>query len=269
MSSQLTRDIYSEISKYIPLKSQPSFRRINKYTSETPINWDECCIEPSQKEIADFIWEESQLLTYDVSAKFSVLENNKVDGDIIISLWKKYNHIYYGVLDESCTITIHPYTGVLSFSTYHSRFTDVILHTYQELYNLLQDTKLMYKIMSSYDSGHYEYNWIMLKCILFKRGRCSYIAEFCYYKLIAKYLHHDIVSHLLRVAPVTTKTNMKTLISRILPDIVTTKILNYLYGENEENYTAWSYLSPAHELQIEKTLTDYFNQVAELFKNLS
>ena len=275
-SIELPSDIYSEIAKYFPLESQTRFRRVNRLASTATIDPKQCCIKPSIKEIADFIWEEHLLLLYDVSAKYSSFNSlDEIHGkgkaaNIRINLWKKYGKKYFTVDEdyfESCVIEINPHTGSLHYTTSHSgsRNVPIQINTYSELYAVLQETKLIYRIMSSYDYDRYEGNWILLKGILSKRGRCAEFAEFCYYRFISKYLPKDIVFQLLQVSPITTKTIMKTLISRIVPTEIVDDLLAYLYGEKEENYTAWTYPTLEQRNSLEQDLVDYFNRVAKSF----
>ena len=59
----LPKDITNEISQYLPLSSQPAWRRVSPQTHESQFDWQEqCCFEPTIYEIADLLLEQSLLI---------------------------------------------------------------------------------------------------------------------------------------------------------------------------------------------------------------
>ena len=58
MSNELPSDIWNLIQEYIPVRSQPAFRRTNRQMYQLPVNHERfCCELPSAKEITDWLFE--------------------------------------------------------------------------------------------------------------------------------------------------------------------------------------------------------------------
>ena len=70
--SKLPNEILGLISDDLDIQDLAQLYKSSSRYSDLPFDTKKCCILPSKKEIVDFIWNESQLLKYDVSAKYSV-----------------------------------------------------------------------------------------------------------------------------------------------------------------------------------------------------
>lgn len=95
------REVYQEICKYVSLADQAAFRRVNRMFRDLPIDEKHYCIEPSEFEIAKWLYHQSQLLS----------SPETIDS----SVYGKWDDIieYRVGLDYRKTITLNSKTGEL------------------------------------------------------------------------------------------------------------------------------------------------------------
>lgn len=75
-SRELPPDIYSAIALHLPLSEQSNFRRVNKLAASSQFYENDCCRPPSNYEIATWLYNQSQLLSYENSKRYSIFNSN-------------------------------------------------------------------------------------------------------------------------------------------------------------------------------------------------
>lgn len=164
----LSRDVSAEILKYV--QNQGQFRRVNRMTSQLPIL--NCCSPPSNYEIATWLWDQSQLLSYLNTAQYSVLNPNSS------------TIVYFATRGEGGGgIWLDLKTGKLLPRNLRTPF-----RSRDELLNFLNAQPLELKF--SFYRGSLV-NWLMIRDILSLRASCvlaGFSSDECFIKLLADFL---------------------------------------------------------------------------------
>ena len=71
----LPREIYKEIGQYLPPSSQSAYHQVNRTFREFPVDLKECCREPSNYEIAKWLWNESLILSDPDNKHYSIFKS--------------------------------------------------------------------------------------------------------------------------------------------------------------------------------------------------
>lgn len=70
----LPREMYLEIGKHLPLSSQPRYHQISRMFRNLPFNPTDCCVEPTNSEIANWLYDQSRLLSNEHTKQYSVFK---------------------------------------------------------------------------------------------------------------------------------------------------------------------------------------------------
>ena len=182
----LPKDITNEISQYLPLPSQPAWRRVSKRMRESNFNWDEqCCVEPLPNEIADFLLEQSNIINNGgVSLFKSWISDNYLTGFDII-LYNIHNS------SETSEVLINIINGVIKIYKNGENERGNLINSRNELISFLHDKNMVLANDGSHYISFYSSIWMMVKHIISKRNKCikhGFNNKKCFIKLLAKYL---------------------------------------------------------------------------------
>ena len=155
----LPPEIHQEIGLHLPLSSQGRFHQVNRNFSQFKFPFEQCCTAPTRLEIAKWLYNQSQLLKYDVSAESSIFQRvpyttfDEIE-DFVIDFTFKTNTNTRRVIKLSLD------TGRLT-----GRNTKHELMTVQDILSYIGDSKL-----TLFAAG--TRNWYMIRDIFSLRASC-------------------------------------------------------------------------------------------------
>lgn len=146
------RDIYPIIAEYVSREGQPALRRVNKAFSKFPIQNTISYSLPSSVEIANWLWDQSQLLSFEQTHSaglFSPIPNKftEDDGTYITFAFVEDDGVKY--LGPSRIIFLNIKTGELRKKIDAEDddlppFYSPVVKSRQKLYSFLKGYRLMY-----------------------------------------------------------------------------------------------------------------------------
>lgn len=181
---QLPRELYGEIVKHLPLSEQSRYHQVSKMFREIPINAEDCCVEPSDLEIAKWIFEQSRLLSNENTKKYSVIPNNFIPtpipgGDIVRFEWKNY------------TIFLDPNNGKLNLNW---EGDDITPNTVNDILQYIRGKEFRLSF-PNYMKRYPEKNWLLVRGVFSKRASCvkqGISGDECFLQLFNKWAVYDI-----------------------------------------------------------------------------
>lgn len=181
----LPTELWTEIGKDFELSDISELHKINRAASRSGFNLDECCLDPTNLEVATWIINQSQLLSHENTYKYSIFKPRVSEektniyfdlGDIrvtFVTLDKNHKHIY---LHRNTGQIIHP---DMKGNYYLLETIDDILHVIGD--NSKVDITFPYSLT----------NLNVIRDILSLRASCilgRFSSDMCYIKLLSKHL---------------------------------------------------------------------------------
>lgn len=202
MFQNLPLPIYGEIYEHSQTSDLPTLMRLNtraKQTFTDRINENLstiCCKEPSIYEIANWLWNESQLLSYQNTVKHSFFKQPQVflpnsSGSVrFYTAWDNIRFYFVPIPGRIegelglyySSIVLYLKTGEIFGGRLYG---EKKLSTKHDILNFLLDNKLRY---TSYDN---DMNWQMIRDIFFRRLSCSKYPNYsdaCFIYFVATHL---------------------------------------------------------------------------------
>ena len=150
-----------------------------------------CCKLPSKFEIANWIWNESQLLKYNNTVKYSFFDLTCVPQghrkDVIFTFKSSYN----SNIDIDDWIELNLMTGALTGRISRSTgSTYLIFNSRADIHSFLDDRNLIIK----YYPNSVIVNLDMIRDIMSQRSSCvllGFSSELCFNQLLNKYSIYD------------------------------------------------------------------------------
>lgn len=185
---QLPRDIFTEVSKHIPIRNQAQFRRVNRTLSNLPRYWDDCCQEPTNLEITNWLLAQSKLLSNPNTAPRSLLNKGRIkhghappNNEFVFGLRTDPNNYenYIELLMDDTDGSM-----LIKRFTYHTYAGDT-LENREDLVNFLNNYQVVY---DSLRIGHL----IMVQDIFSSRSSCTYpknLNDECFIMFLAKHIY--------------------------------------------------------------------------------
>ena len=171
----LPREIYKEIGQYLPPSSQSAYHQVGRAFREFPINPEECCKEPSNYEIAKWLWNQSLILS----------DPNTKPSSIFRPLYQDVNFTF-GPLGLTSLKSIRMWLNngyLISFSRKHlSSINDILEY-------LGPDQLYLSSPSNAFGTND---NWLMIRDIFSQRASCrrqNVSSDKCYLQVLAKWMN--------------------------------------------------------------------------------
>lgn len=180
MEQTIPLNLLLEISKHLSYSAQPQFRLLNTYANSLPTNIQTCCKLPSNSEIANWLLNQSKLLTDLTTRDQCIL---KLQRNPIYTLRIKHNLPYhqFEFINQEKDTTFLTLTSIGRIYDIKPKYS-LGLNTKDQILNTLHGSTIILKPTYGYID-----NWFMIKDIISSRSKCAMFSEVCIIELLKIY----------------------------------------------------------------------------------